>query len=414
MFSSLALLIGRRFSQAKQRNKMVSFISLSSTIGIAVGVAVIIIGLSAMNGFERELQSRVLSVIPHAELEGVRAPVENWQSVMTQAVANPKVVAAAPYVKFTGLVERGNKLKAVEVRGVEPDFEQAVSTMSQFIDQQAWSQFLPGQNQVIVGRGVANELGVDIGDYVTLLIPQTGESTKVQAPKRVRVKVTGMLTLNGQIDHNLLLLPMADAQQYNHLGEGVTGIALKTNDVLNAQAIVREVGRQIDVYVYLRSWQQQFGFLYRDIQLVRTIMYLVMVLVIGVACFNIVSTLMMAVKDRASEIAILRTMGAGDGLIKRIFVWQGVFSGVLGSVLGSVVGVLVALNLTTLIKGLERVIGHQFLSGDIYFVDFLPSQLRLDDVLLVSGTAIVLSIVATWYPAARAAKLKPAAVLSSK
>ncbi|EPX4144245.1 lipoprotein-releasing ABC transporter permease subunit LolE [Vibrio vulnificus] len=414
MFSSLALLIGRRFSQAKQRNKMVSFISLSSTIGIAVGVAVIIVGLSAMNGFERELQSRVLSVIPHAELEGVRAPVENWQSVMTQAVANPKVVAAAPYVKFTGLVERGNKLKAVEVRGVEPDFEQAVSTMSQFIDQQAWSQFLPGQNQVIVGRGVANELGVDIGDYVTLLIPQTGESTKVQAPKRVRVKVTGMLTLNGQIDHNLVLLPMADAQQYNHLGEGVTGIALKTNDVLNAQAIVREVGRQIDVYVYLRSWQQQFGFLYRDIQLVRTIMYLVMVLVIGVACFNIVSTLMMAVKDRASEIAILRTMGAGDGLIKRIFVWQGVFSGVLGSVLGSVVGVLVALNLTTLIKGLERAIGHQFLSGDIYFVDFLPSQLRLDDVLLVSGTAIVLSIVATWYPAARAAKLKPAAVLSSK
>ncbi|HFQ5402040.1 TPA: lipoprotein-releasing ABC transporter permease subunit LolE [Vibrio vulnificus] len=414
MFSSLALLIGRRFSQAKQRNKMVSFISLSSTIGIAVGVAVIIIGLSAMNGFERELKSRVLSVIPHAELEGVRAPVENWQSVMTQAVANPKVVAAAPYVKFTGLVERGNKLKAVEVRGVEPDFEQAVSTMSQFIDQQAWSQFLPGQNQLIVGRGVANELGVDVGDYVTLLIPQTGESTKVQAPKRVRVKVTGMLTLNGQIDHNLVLLPMADAQQYNHLGEGVTGIALKTNDVLNAQAIVREVGRQIDVYVYLRSWQQQFGFLYRDIQLVRTIMYLVMVLVIGVACFNIVSTLMMAVKDRASEIAILRTMGAGDGLIKRIFVWQGVFSGVLGSVLGSVVGVLVALNLTTLIKGLERVIGHQFLSGDIYFVDFLPSQLRLDDVLLVSGTAIVLSIVATWYPAARAAKLKPAAVLSSK
>ncbi|ELV8640534.1 lipoprotein-releasing ABC transporter permease subunit LolE [Vibrio vulnificus] len=414
MFSSLALLIGRRFSQAKQRNKMVSFISLSSTIGIAVGVAVIIIGLSAMNGFERELQSRVLSVIPHAELEGVRAPVENWQSVMTQAVANPKVVAAAPYVKFTGLVERGNKLKAVEVSGVEPDFEQAVSTMSQFIDQQAWSQFLPGQNQVIVGRGVANELGVEVGDYVTLLIPQTGESTKVQAPKRVRVKVTGMLTLNGQIDHNLVLLPMADAQQYNHLGEGVTGIALKTNDVLNAQAIVREVGRQIDVYVYLRSWQQQFGFLYRDIQLVRTIMYLVMVLVIGVACFNIVSTLMMAVKDRASEIAILRTMGAGDGLIKRIFVWQGVFSGVLGSVLGSVVGVLVALNLTTLIKGLERVIGHQFLSGDIYFVDFLPSQLRLDDVLLVSGTAIVLSIVATWYPAARAAKLKPAAVLSSK
>lgn len=414
MLSSLALLIGRRFSQAKQRNKMVSFISLSSTIGIAVGVAVIIVGLSAMNGFERELQSRVLSVIPHAELEGVRAPIEAWPSVMAQAVRNPKVVAAAPYVKFTGLVERGDKLKAVEVRGIEPDFEQAISTMSQFIDPQAWSQFLPGQNQLIVGRGVANELGVKVGDYVSLLIPQTSDSNKVQAPKRVRLKVAGMLTLNGQIDHNLVLLPLADAQQYNQLGDGVTGIALKTNDVLNAQAIVREVGQQIDAYVYLRSWQQQFGFLYRDIQLVRTIMYLVMVLVIGVACFNIVSTLMMAVKDRASEIAILRTMGASDGLIKQIFVWQGVFSGVLGSVLGSVFGVLVALNLTTFIQGLERIIGHPFLSGDIYFVDFLPSQLRVEDVLVVSGTAVILSILATWYPAGRAAKLKPAAVLSSK
>jgi len=194
----------------------------------------------------------------------------------------------------------------------------------------------------------------------------------------------------------------------------VTGVSLKVTDVLNANTIVREVGNQLDVYVYLRSWQQKFGFLYRDIQLVRTIMYLVMVLVIGVACFNIVSTLMMAVKDRASEIAILRTMGASDGLVKRIFVWQGVFSGVLGSLVGSAIGVLVALNLTTLIKGLEKLVDHQFLSGDIYFVDFLPSQLNMMDVIVVSGTAIVLSLLATWYPASRAAKLNPASVLSSK
>lgn len=194
----------------------------------------------------------------------------------------------------------------------------------------------------------------------------------------------------------------------------MTGVSLKVTDVLNANEIVREVGNQLDVYVYLRSWQQKFGFLYRDIQLVRTIMYLVMVLVIGVACFNIVSTLMMAVKDRASEIAILRTMGASDGLVKRIFVWQGVFSGVLGSLVGSAIGVLVALNLTTLIKGLEKLIDHQFLSGDIYFVDFLPSQLNMMDVVVVSGTAIALSLLATWYPASRAAKLNPASVLSSK
>ncbi|KJR39727.1 lipoprotein transporter subunit LolE [Vibrio navarrensis] len=414
MFSSLALMIGRRFSKAKQRNKMVSFISLSSTIGIAVGVAVIIIGLSAMNGFERELQSRVLSVIPHAELEGVRGPIADWRKVISQVTAHPNVLAAAPYVKFTGLVERGDQLKAIEVRAVEPDYEQAVSSMAQFIDAAAWQAFTPGKNQVILGRGVANEIDAKVGDYVTLLIPQVGNTSKVQAPKRVRVQVVGFLTLNGQIDHNVALVPLADGQQYTALGDGVTGIALRTNDVLNAQSIVRDVGQKIDIYVYLRSWKQKFGFLYRDIQLVRTIMYLVMVLVIGVACFNIVSTLMMSVKDRAAEIAILRTMGASDRLVRRIFVWQGVFSGVLGSVIGSVLGVLVALNLTTLIKGLESLLGHQFLSGDIYFVDFLPTQLRYEDVLIVSVTAIVLSILATWYPALRAAKLQPAAVLSSK
>ncbi|MFB1069372.1 lipoprotein-releasing ABC transporter permease subunit LolE [Vibrio diabolicus] len=414
MFTSLALMIGGRFSRAKKRNKMVSFISLSSTISIAVGVAVIIIGLSAMNGFERELQSRVLSVIPHGELEGVNGPLHNYTKTMNQALNHEDVVAAAPYVRFTGLAEKGSKLKAIEVRGVEPTFEQAVSSLSNFIDQEAWQNFYAGQQQVILGRGVANELNVAVGDYITLMIPQTGGANKVQAPKRVRVKVSGFLTLNGQIDHSLALVPLTDAQQYARLGEGVTGISLKTDDVLNAPSIVREVGSMVDVYVYLKSWQQKFGFLYRDIQLVRTIMYLVMVLVIGVACFNIVSTLMMAVKDRAAEIAILRTMGAKDSLIKRIFVWQGVFSGVFGSLVGSVIGVLVALNLTPLIKGLESLIGHQFLSGDIYFVDFLPSQLHWPDVALVSVTAIVLSLLATWYPASRAAKLSPAAVLSSK
>ncbi len=414
MFSSLALMIGGRFSRAKKRNKMVSFISLSSTIGIAVGVAVIIIGLSAMNGFERELQSRVLSVIPHAELEGVDGPLENYAKTINQSLTHKHVVAAAPYVRFTGLAEKGSKLKALEVRGVEPSFEQAVSSMSDFIDAEAWQHFYPGQQQVILGRGVANELGAEVGDYVTLMIPQTGTGNRVQAPKRVRVQVVGFLTLNGQIDHSLALVPLADAQQYAKLGDGVTGISLKTNDVLNAPEVVREVGGLIDVYVYLRSWKQQFGFLYRDIQLVRIIMYLVMVLVIGVACFNNVCKLMMAVKDRAAEIAILRTMGAKDSLIKRIFVWQGVFSGVLGSLVGSAVGVFVALNLTPLIKGLETLIGHQFLSGDIYFVDFLPSQLHWPDVALVSITAIVLSLIATWYPASRAAKLNPAAVLSAK
>ncbi|MDA0147314.1 lipoprotein-releasing ABC transporter permease subunit LolE [Vibrio sp. LaRot3] len=414
MFSSLALYIGGRFSRAKQRNKMVSFISLSSTIGIAVGVAVIIIGLSAMNGFERELKDRVLSVISHGELRGIHGPLQDWPELVEHAEKHHSVEASAPYVKFTALAEKGQQLKAIEVRGVEPSLEARVSNLSKFIDPSVWQNFHAGEQQTILGSGVANTLGVKAGDYISLMIPTAGNTSKVQAPRRVRVKVAGLLTLNGQIDHNLALLPLADAQTYARIGDGVTGIALRVDDVFNATQVVREVGNTFSLPLYINYWQQKYGFLHRDIQLVRTIIYLVMVLVIGVASFNIVSTLMMAVKDRAGEIAILRTMGATDGLVKRIFVWQGVFSGVLGSVIGSGLGVIVALNLTSLIKMLESAVGHQFLSGDIYFVDFLPSQVFATDVLLVSGTAIVLSLLATWYPASRASKLNPASVLSAK
>lgn len=414
MFADLALVIGARFSRAKQRNKLVSFISLSSTLGIAVGVAVIIIGLSAMNGFERELQQRVLSVIPHGEFEGVRGPIEHWPDIVQKSTQHPQVQAAAPYVKFTALVERGAQLKAIEVRGVDTQRERAVSRLADYVTPEVWETFVPAQQQVILGKGVADQLQAAVGDWITLLIPSSHTGQAVQAPKRVRVKVAGLLELNGQIDHSLALLPLEDAQQYSNLNDNVTGVSIKVADVLKANQIVREVGNTLEEYVYLRSWQQKYGFLYRDIEMVRTIMYLVMVLVIGVASFNIVSTLMMAVKDRASEIAILRTMGANDRLIKRIFVWQGVFSGVMGSVVGSIVGVFMALNLTPIIQSLETLLGHQFLSGDIYFVDFLPSQLEWSDVLLVSSTAIILSLLATWYPASRASRLHPAAVLSSK
>lgn len=414
MLGGLSLFIGGRFSRAKQRNKMVSFISLSSTIGIAVGVAVIIIGLSAMNGFERELKNRVLSVIPHGEFEGVRAPIQDWPLMVKQAQSDPSVIAAAPYVRFTALAERGKQLKALEVRGVDPKQEDKVSDLSRFISADVWQKFQPNQQQIIIGKGVADKLNVKVGNYITLMIPQVNKANKVEAPKRVRVKVVGLLTLNGQIDHNIALLPISDAQQYTDLGDKVTGVSIKVDDVFMATDVVRRVGKQLNEIVYLRSWKQKFGYLYRDIEMVRTIMYLVMVLVIGVASFNIVSTLMMAVKDRAAEIAILRTMGATDGLVKRIFVWQGVFSGVLGSIVGSVLGVVLAMNLTQIVKLIEGIIGHHFLSGDIYFVDFLPSQVALADVVLVSGTAIILSLVATWYPAKRASKLNPAIVLSGK
>ncbi|SHO58813.1 lipoprotein-releasing ABC transporter permease subunit LolE [Vibrio quintilis] len=415
MISSLSLLIGFRFSRSRKRNQLVSFISVSSMIGIAFGVSVIIVGLSAMNGFERELNHRVLSVIPHGEFEGVRGPLHDWSKLIEKVDSFPDILAAAPYVRFVALAENGQQLKAVEVRGVDPISEDKVSDLSKYILGDSWKNFAPGQGQIILGQGVAERLGIKAGDSLTLMVPEKNAgSGLLKSPQRIRLQVSGLLKLHGQIDHNLVLIPMADAQQYTGIGHAVTGISMKVSDVFQAGQIVRQVGRQLDQYVYLMSWQRKYGYLYRDIQLVRTILYLVMVLVIGVASFNLVSTLTMAVKDRASEIAILRTMGASDHLIRKIFMWQGIFSGVSGSLAGSLVGVVVSVNLTEIIQYLERIFHHHFLSGDIYFVDFLPSQVRVEDVFMVSATAIVLSLVATLYPASRANRLNPATVLSAK
>ncbi|WP_261835292.1 lipoprotein-releasing ABC transporter permease subunit LolE [Vibrio ishigakensis] len=414
MISSLSLFIGGRFSRAKQRNKMVSFISLSSTIGIMVGVAVIIIGLSAMNGFERELENRVLAVVPHGDFTAVNKPIQDWQPLVEYIKDKPEAEAAAPFVKFTALAEKGTQLKAIQVRGIDPSLEQGVSSLYKFVQGDAWQNFAAGEQNMILGQGVADQLGVKVGDAISIMIPTPPKNGRTQAPKRVRLKVSGIFALGGQLDHGLALIPLQDAQAYLGLEDTVHGLSVKTTNVFDAQPLMRSLGNSLPIYVYINSWKQEFGYIYRDIQTVRTIMYLVMVLVIGVACFNIVSTLMMAVKDRSAEIAILRTMGAQDSLIKSIFMWQGVFSGVLGAIVGSILGLVVASNLTLIIKGIETVIGHQFLSGDIYFIDFLPSEVHLLDVALVSGTAILLSLLATWFPARKAAKLNPATVLSSK
>ncbi|WP_459780209.1 lipoprotein-releasing ABC transporter permease subunit LolE [Photobacterium sp. R1] len=414
MMRPLSLFIGSRFSRARKRNRMVSFISISSILGIAVGVAVIIIGLSAMNGFERELQNRVLAVIPHGELEAVRPPFTEWKPVLETVEQNQRVKAAAPYVQFTALLEKGTQLKAVEVRGVDPLLETRVSALPNYVKDNAWQNLKAGQKQIILGQGVADLLGIGVGDWISAMLPNRDGGQQLKAPKRIRLQVAGVLALGGQIDHNFALVPLKDAQDYLTMGEGISGIAINVDQVLDATAIVKEVGMTLPVYVYLKSWTQKYGYLYRDIQLVRTIMYLVMVLVIGVACFNIISTLMMAVKDRAADIAILRTMGAGDRLVRMIFVWHGLLAGLLGSLLGAALGASVALNLTSIAQFVERLTGHKFLSGDIYFVNFLPTQLEWQDVVLVMATATLLSLLATWYPARRASALQPAQVLSAK
>ncbi|HBA7190956.1 TPA: lipoprotein-releasing ABC transporter permease subunit LolE [Escherichia coli] len=414
MAMPLSLLIGLRFSRGRRRGGMVSLISVISTIGIALGVAVLIVGLSAMNGFERELNNRILAVVPHGEIEAVDQLWTNWQEALDNVQKVPGIAAAAPYINFTGLVESGANLRAIQVKGVNPQQEQRLSALPSFVQGDAWRNFKAGEQQIIIGKGVADALKVKQGDWVSIMIPNSNPEHKLMQPKRVRLHVAGILQLSGQLDHSFAMIPLADAQQYLDMGSSVSGIALKMTDVFNANKLVRDAGEVTNSYVYIKSWIGTYGYMYRDIQMIRAIMYLAMVLVIGVACFNIVSTLVMAVKDKSGDIAVLRTLGAKDGLIRAIFVWYGLLAGLFGSLCGVIIGVVVSLQLTPIIEWIEKLIGHQFLSSDIYFIDFLPSELHWLDVFYVLVTALLLSLLASWYPARRASNIDPARVLSGQ
>lgn len=412
----LSLKIALRFSRGRRRSGMVSLISIISTIGIALGVAVLIIGLSAMNGFERELKNRILAVVPHGEIEAVDQPFNDWPAALKQVEQTDGVAAAAPFISFTGLVESGTQLRAIQVRGVQPDQEEKLSALPQFVQNNAWKAFRAGEQQLILGKGIADELNVKQGDWVTVMIPSSDPSgeMKIGQPQRIRLHIAGILQLSGMLDHSFGMVPLSDAQQYLEMGNSVTGIAFKANDVFTANVVSKRAVEATGKYAYYRSWISTYGYMYRDIQLVRSIMYLAMILVIGVACFNIVSTLVMAVKDKSSDIAVLRTLGAKDRLIRSVFIWYGLMAGLIGSISGVVVGVIVSMQLTNIIKMIENMIGHHFLSGGVYFIDFLPSELHWLDVVSVLITSIILSLIASWYPARRASRIDPARVLSGQ
>lgn len=410
----LALVTALRFSRGRKRAGMVSLISVISTLGIMLGVAVLIIGLSAMNGFERELKNRILSVVPHGQIYSVEQPFIQWQSALPRIENTQGVVAAAPYILLTGLLEKGTELKAVQVMGVSPEKQGDISLLPRYVQNNAWQNFKAGKQQIIIGQGVANALKIKQGDWLTVLIPNNDDPTKLLQPKRIRLQVSGIFKLSGMLDHQLALIPLADSQQYMDYGQGITGIEVKTVDPFFANEIIHNAGLNSKEYVYAKSWISDYGYMYSDIQMIRSIMYLSMILVIGVACFNIVSTLIMAVRDKSSDIAILRTLGARDSHIRNIFLWYGLLSGMIGCVAGVIFGVLVAYNLTPLVSVIESLTGHSVLSGDVYFVDFLPSEVHLIDVFSVFITTVILSLIASWYPARRATKLDPARILSGQ
>ena len=414
---STPFFISWRYQRSKQKNPLVALISKFSAIGIALGVAVLIVGLSAMNGFERELNSRILAVVPHTEItvnpHDNEATLNHWQKLVERLKTNKKITALSPFVSFTALVENGNKLKVVQVKGVDKQAEDQVSSLGKFVEGDGWQKFAE-EGGLVLGSGIAKALDVKAGDWVSLLISQPNGEDQMAQPNRERVQVTAILRLDGQLDYSYALLALPQAQELmGYREDQITGVELKVDDPFKVQEMDYSMLNDYPQLLYIQNWVAKFGYMYRDIQLIRTVMYIAMVLVIGVACFNIVSTLIMAVKDKQGDIAIMRTLGANNGFIKQIFIWYGLLAGMKGCLIGIVLGVVLALNLTPIIQGIETLLGKKLLSDGIYFVDFLPSELHWFDVVLVLVAALVLSLFASLYPASRAAKLQPAQVLSN-
>ncbi|MEL0658439.1 lipoprotein-releasing ABC transporter permease subunit LolE [Psychromonas arctica] len=406
MFRPLSLFVGLRYSKAKHKNKFVSFISMASIFGIVLGVAVLIVGLSTMNGFENALRDKLLSVIPHAELEVVKGDFEDETNILAQVRAHPGVTGASPYIVMNALLQNNIKMKALQMRAITPETETQVTAIEKYIKQGGWELLSTTDSSIILGEPVAKQLGLSVGEHVTLLLPQIS-SDKLRAPRKFMFTLTGTFKMGGQVDSTLGFIHINKAKEMLNLNHA-TGIAFKVDDVLQAQVLSREVAYSIPVYMYIKSWITSQGYLYQDIQMVKSLMYVILLLVVAVACFNIVSTLVMAVNEKRGDIAILKTMGADKWSLRAIFIVQGAFNGLVGCIFGALLGVYLAINLSSIFSTFEELLGRKLLSGDIYFIDYLPSQLDYKQVFIIAGVAFVMSVVATIYPAWTASNIEPA------
>ncbi|MEZ7278819.1 lipoprotein-releasing ABC transporter permease subunit [Pseudoalteromonas sp. 68 DY56-GL68] len=412
----LSAFISKRFrahsGHKDGQNGFVSFIAKASTIGILLGVAVLIVALSVINGFEQQLVHRLLSVVPQVEYVAPNKPINDWQNKVKLLGEQNGVAGAAPFISVSGMAQFKNELKAVEVRGVEADLENQVSALNQFTQGRLVSQLQ--QEDVILGQQIVNKLGLEIGDPVTLLIPQINQQTsKLLSPKRVSVKLVGIVNMGGPIDETAAYIRLDKAQAVLGFTKNqVTGLRLKVDDVFAAHQTAMRVGQVIPDYVYVSSWFRTQGSLYQDIQMVRTIVYIVVFLIIAVASFNIVSSLVMEVREKQANIAILKTMGAQDSTILATFVMQGFTQALIGVLLGTVIGVMVALNISELFTWLSNLAGDNPLQG-VYFVEFLPSKLVWQDIVVTVFVTFILAILATLYPAWQATRIDPAKVLGN-
>ena len=413
MFRPLFAFIGTRYTRAKRRNHFVSFISLTSMIGLALGVIVMIVVLSVMNGFDHEMRTRVLGMVPHATIESGE-PISDWQSLADKVKQNPKVLAVAPFTQMQGLLTNNGQVQKVLLNAIDPGKERQVSIIDHFMQQGQLDALAPGSFGIVIGDKAAAKLGVGLGDKLTFVAPEVTVTPAGMFPRMKRFTVVGIFHVGaGEIDGYLGLTNLEDlGRLHRWKPDQVQGLRLKFDDLFQAPRTAWEIAQQLgENHFYARDWTRTHGNLYQAIRMEKAMIGLLLLLIVAVAAFNIISTLVMVVNDKKGDIAILRTLGATPGTIMAIFMVQGTVIGVVGTLIGAVLGMLAALNVSAAISALESLIGHKFLNADVYFIDYLPSQLMAEDVLMVCGAALVLSFLATLYPAWRAARTQPAEAL---
>ncbi len=406
------LLTGLRYTRAKRRNHFISFISATSMICIALGVATLIVVLSVMNGFEREMRDRILGMASHAIIYRPGEGIADWQRLADLARQNSKVEATAPYIEGEAMLREGGDLSGTLLRGIDPAQEQTVSEIGQHMKAGKLEDLRPGEFNLVLGAELAEQLGVDVGDKVDLMIPVATVTPAGILPRFRRFNVVGIFQVGMyEFDRGLVLLNIQDAGALYRMGDRVTGVRLKLHDLFEAPTVARQIAQQLPQLVYISDWTRQHANFFRAVATEKTVMFLILSLLVGIAAFNIVSTLVMVVQEKQADIAILRTLGATPRSIMVIFMMQGSIIGIVGTVFGVALGVTLALNVTTLVPLLQAATGHQFLDPSIYYISDLPSELTAPDVIKISFLSLALGLLSTLYPALRAARVQPAEAL---
>ena len=404
--------IGLRYLRARRRNGFISFISLMSVLGIALGVAALIVVLSVMNGFQQEIRGRMLSVVSHLEIGSYDGQIASWQPLQAQLRQQPHVVAAAPYVNAQGLLSSRGNVRGALVRGIDPAAEQTVVNLGNEMLRGKLADLEGGSFRIVLGVELARQLGVEVGDKVTLITPQGNVTPAGMMPRLKQFTVAGVFKAGMfEYDSSLAMISLHDAQVLFRLGQDVSGIRLKLDDAMLAPQVKAALQPQLAANQVATDWTDMNANYFRAVQIEKRMMFIILTLIVAVAAFNLVSTLVMVVTDKQADIAILRTLGASPASIMKVFMIQGSIAGVLGTVAGVAGGLLLAYNLGAVLSAVESLIGAKLLSSDVYMIDYLPTDVQLGDVATIGLISLALALLATLYPSWRAARVRPAEAL---